>query len=424
MPNSTPPPPDVAALLTQGARARDEGRLADAEATLRAAIGLAPRVANAHDSLGLVLAALGRPAEAEAAHRQAIALAPAAAGAYNNLAVLLRAQRRTDEALAACEQAIARDPSVAAFHLNRGEILRVLLRPRDAAAAYANALRIRPDFADAYFALGQLWYETDNLAGARFALGVYAWLDPGDRHGARALLAMIDRRRRRTRRSFPPVRPQPVRQPSRSSSNTCSRPCSIADTRCCARPSTLDREGAARTDTRPRLRHRPCRCGVPFDRAPTGQRRPFAGDDRARARAGSTMNWSSRSDIDTAARWRDRRPTGIVVAAGNLQYVRLRSTGVIPAMYRALEPGGIAAFTIRSDPGGRPTGCCPRGASRKIDRSTLARACGLRCRRTPRRRQAYRGRRPDRRGPFALRRPHPSATRPGPLSQARPDGLG
>lgn len=376
--NTSSPPPDVAALLAQGARARDEGRLADAEAGLRAAIGLAPRLAAAHDSLGLVLAALGRPAEAEAAHRQAIALAPAPAGAYNNLAVLLRAQRRTDEALAACEQAIARDPSVAAFHLNRGEILRVLLRPQDAAAAYANALRIRPDYADAYFALGQLWYETSNLAGARFALGAYLKLDPSDRHAAHALLSMID-----------PAAPPPAQFSPAYIRNLFDGYAPRFDQHLLEtlqyRGHMLLREAvdALAPDATARYDMLDLGCGTglagaafrPIARRLDGVDLSPAMVEHARAR--KVYDGLVVGGIDGALA---RAPSSydLIVAADVFIYVGALD-GVMPAMYRALRTGGLAAFTVEADPGGPPYRLQPsrRFAHNPDHVEALARACGF-----------------------------------------------
>ena len=168
------------------------GALIAADGLIAAAIAADPAPAAYHDHHGLVLAALGRSTAAEAAHRRALALDPRLAAAYNNLANLLRVSGRAAEALEAVDQALARDAGQPVLHLNRGEILAGLGRPREAAESFASALRLRPDYADAFFALGQSWQRTDNQDGARFALRSYLKLEPTDRHGAQALLALID----------------------------------------------------------------------------------------------------------------------------------------------------------------------------------------------------------------------------------------
>ncbi|MBL8835429.1 MAG: tetratricopeptide repeat protein [Alphaproteobacteria bacterium] len=371
-------PADPAALLAHGAGALRDGRLAEAEAALHAAIARAPGLAAAHDNLGLALAALGRPAEAEAAHRQAIALAPTAAGAYNNLAVLLRRQGQCGDACAAIQQAIALDPSVAAFHLNHGETLRALKRPQEAAAAYASALRAKPDYADAYFALGQLWFETDNLAGARFALGACLKLDPGDRHGARALLAMIDPATpppaqfsagyvRNLFDGYAPRFEQHLLETLQYRGHTLLREAVDA----------LGREGAARTD----VLDLGCGTGLAGAAFRSIARR-LVGVDLSpamieHARARQIYDELVVGDIDTALAGATGA-YGIVVAADVFNYVGALD-GVIPAMYRALEPGGIAAFTIESDPGGPPYRLLPsrRFAQNPDHVDALARACGF-----------------------------------------------
>jgi predicted TPR repeat methyltransferase len=168
------------------------GALTLADELIAAAIAHDPAQAAYHDHHGLVLAALGRVAAAEAAHRRALALAPNLAAAHNNLAILLRAGGRAPEALAAVDRALTLDVGRPAFHLNRGEILAGLGQSREAAESFAAAIRLRPDYGDAFFALGQLWQRTGNHDGARFALRSYLTLDPADRHGAQALLALID----------------------------------------------------------------------------------------------------------------------------------------------------------------------------------------------------------------------------------------
>lgn len=168
------------------------GALAAAESLIAAAIARDPAQAAWHDHHGLVLAALGRFAGGEAAHRRALALAPHSAAAHNNLAGLLRASGRAPEALEAVDQALACDAGRPAFHLNRGEILVALERPREAAESFTAALNLQPDYADAFFALGELWQRLGNHDGARFALRWYLALDPADRRGAQAVLALID----------------------------------------------------------------------------------------------------------------------------------------------------------------------------------------------------------------------------------------
>jgi predicted TPR repeat methyltransferase len=185
-------PEDPEILHALGLIRWQSGALGQAEALIAAALVHAPTQASYHDHHGLVLATLGRRDEAEAAHRRALALDPNLASAHNNLAIVLKADGRAPEALQAVERAIATDATRPAFHLSRGEILVTLGRPGEAAESFVAALKLRPDYGDAFFALGQLWQRTGNLEGARVALRSYLKLDPADRHGAAAVLALID----------------------------------------------------------------------------------------------------------------------------------------------------------------------------------------------------------------------------------------
>jgi predicted TPR repeat methyltransferase len=185
-------PDDPEILHALGVVSWRSGVLAEADELIAAAIARDGRRAPYHDDHGLVLAALGHMGAAEAAHRCALALDPNLASAHNNLALLLHVSGRASEALGAIDGALACEPARPDFHVARGEILAALGRPRDAQASFTAALNLRPDFADAFFALGQLCQRTGDHDAARFALGWYLTLDPADRRGARAVLALID----------------------------------------------------------------------------------------------------------------------------------------------------------------------------------------------------------------------------------------
>jgi len=353
--------PDTEALRSAGIDAYRDGRFAEAETRLRAAIARRPGDAAAHDNLGLVLAALGRPAEAESAFRQAIALAPSLAGANNNLAALYRAQQRLDDALAASARALALDPSVAAFHLNHGEILRALLRPREAAEAYARALRLKPDYADAYFALGNLWYETGNRDGARFALDACLKLDPADRHGARALLALVE-----------PASGDVLQFPAAYVRN-------LFDGYAPRFEKHLVEQLDYRAPQRLRAAIDACDPGRVFDDAidlgcGTGLAgaavrpivRRLVGVDLSpamieHARARGVFDALGVGGLDSALAGRERA-FDLILAADVFIYVGALDE-VLPAIFRALRPDGLAGFTIESDPAGPP---CRLRSSRRF----------------------------------------------------------
>jgi predicted O-linked N-acetylglucosamine transferase (SPINDLY family) len=85
-------------------------RLREAEQAIREGIRLAPRQAEAHHQLGIVLVRQGKASEAEAVLRQALALDPALVTARTELAEVLRMQGRVDAADAAYGDAAAVEP--------------------------------------------------------------------------------------------------------------------------------------------------------------------------------------------------------------------------------------------------------------------------------------------------------------------------
>lgn len=87
------------------AAAAMEGRPAEAEASLRGAIGLSPDWAEAHFELGSLLLDRGRAAEAEEQFRETLRARDDFAPAHYNLALALLAQSRSEEAVRAAERA-------------------------------------------------------------------------------------------------------------------------------------------------------------------------------------------------------------------------------------------------------------------------------------------------------------------------------
>lgn len=120
-----------------------EGRLAEAQAAFERALALVPSLAAARCNLGFVHWQSGRLVEAEEAYRQAIGLDPASAVARNGLANVMASQGRYAEAAAACREAIARyrfrDRVLATFYVNLGVTLHGQGRNKAAREAVAMA---------------------------------------------------------------------------------------------------------------------------------------------------------------------------------------------------------------------------------------------------------------------------------------------
>jgi tetratricopeptide (TPR) repeat protein len=102
---------------------------ADAEAVYRQALGLKPDFREAHNNLGLVLAAQGKRPAAAAAFQAAIRLKPDDPLAHNNLGNVLADDGKMAEALASFERAIRHKPDLREAHYNLGRILHRLKRP-------------------------------------------------------------------------------------------------------------------------------------------------------------------------------------------------------------------------------------------------------------------------------------------------------
>ncbi len=133
--------PDPAVLSDLGVVLRTQRKLADAEATYRAALRLDPRSAGALGNLANVLLDLGRSGEAEVAVSDALALAPDRPWLLHSLALILIAQGRSQGAEVILRQALAIDPQ----DPDANETLAILLgqtgRPVEAEVHHRAALR-------------------------------------------------------------------------------------------------------------------------------------------------------------------------------------------------------------------------------------------------------------------------------------------
>jgi protein O-GlcNAc transferase len=153
-----------------------QGKSEEAIAACRRTIGIKPEFAEAHYNLGIALAAQGRLDEAVAAYRQAIRIKSDYAEAHSNLGNALFGLGTCDEAIAAYRQAIGSKPDYAEGHYNFGIALAAQGRLDEAVAAYRQAIGIKPHFAEAYSNLGNaLWRQGNSdeaIAACRRAIGI------------------------------------------------------------------------------------------------------------------------------------------------------------------------------------------------------------------------------------------------------------
>jgi len=127
----------------------------EAIATLETAVSLKPDYAIAYNNLGMALAAKGRFDEAVQQYRRALALEPRYHNALNNLGRALYAQDRPAEGIECLEKAIALKPDFAEAHLNIAQALSALGRRRKAVVHYRRAAAYEPKSAEMQFGVAE-----------------------------------------------------------------------------------------------------------------------------------------------------------------------------------------------------------------------------------------------------------------------------
>ena len=141
------------ALLDRGSAEHDQGRLHQAEASLRQALMLVPEFAEAHGTLGLVLQQAGRLAEAEASYRSALTLEPQAATTHYNLGTNLLAQGQSAQAEQAFRDALALQPAFPAARAYLDRVVQEQGRWLESEVHWREALRDGPENITAYVQL-------------------------------------------------------------------------------------------------------------------------------------------------------------------------------------------------------------------------------------------------------------------------------
>jgi tetratricopeptide (TPR) repeat protein len=140
--------------LTLGAALERLGRLDEAIQVCREAIAHWPNLARAHIILGNVLGKRGDGPGAAACFRAALALDPKEGLAAYNLGNLLLTQGDLPGAAASYRRAIQTDPGYAEAHCNLGNVLYAQRDYPGAAACYRRAIQISPQLAEAHCSLG------------------------------------------------------------------------------------------------------------------------------------------------------------------------------------------------------------------------------------------------------------------------------
>jgi len=158
-----------------------QGRTAEAIARYERALELKPEHANAHNNLGIALTTQGRIAEAIVHYRRAIQLNPRHADAHNNLGIALAELDRIGEAIACYRRALSIQPGHADACNNLGNACKAEGKFDDARAHYARAVVLRPDHAEAHYNLSEIktYHRGDAELAALEALAVRQGLSPG-----------------------------------------------------------------------------------------------------------------------------------------------------------------------------------------------------------------------------------------------------
>lgn len=167
------------ARLDQGLAAHREGRLNEAEIHYRAVLQAEPDHPEALHYLGVIAHQTGGHDQAIALISRSLQLRPDA-NATNSLGEALRAVGRLTEALAAYEATLMRDPNHPAALGNCGLALRQLGRPAEAERALARAIPITPHWLDLHRHLGELRAARGDIEGALAAFEGGLAQNPGN----------------------------------------------------------------------------------------------------------------------------------------------------------------------------------------------------------------------------------------------------
>jgi tetratricopeptide (TPR) repeat protein len=146
-----------------------KGQYAQAERVCRQIISARPGNADAHNILGVSLAALGNSKDAVAEIKRAIKINAQAPSYYANLGEILRQAGKLEEAAEALESAIKLDPNNAQALNNLGIIQYEKKQFAKAVESYRRAIELSPKMAEALNNLGNASRLTGDIDGALHA---------------------------------------------------------------------------------------------------------------------------------------------------------------------------------------------------------------------------------------------------------------
>ena len=171
-------PTSAETLFFEGNRFMAAGDAARAEACFRAALQMAPDMAEVHANLAFLLDERGAAVEAEACYVRAIALNPDISQVHLNFGTLLASHKRFDEAEAAYTRAILLAPASPAGWSNLGGLYAGMKRDAEAEVCCRQAMALDVSYAKARFNLAYVL-----LRQGRFEEG-WQCLESRDWYGA------------------------------------------------------------------------------------------------------------------------------------------------------------------------------------------------------------------------------------------------
>jgi len=155
-----------------------EGDLTGAEAQYRAALALAPDLADVHNNLANVLAKKGLLSEAVANYQAALQFRLRDPGIHEDLGTALLRLGRLEEARGHFEEALRLDPESSVGHFDMGNLLDREGQLQAAASQYRETLRLDPGYSRAWYNLGNLFARTGRFAEAAEAYASAVRLRP------------------------------------------------------------------------------------------------------------------------------------------------------------------------------------------------------------------------------------------------------
>ena len=184
-------PTSFVAFNNLGFEYMKQGRPAEAIEALNKAVALKDDFPQARLNLAKCLAKTGDTEAAIRHYKSAVLLLDRAAEARLELAALLERKRRFGQAIEQYEAALAENPDLLEAH-RRLAALYAMRDPRRAIEHYRAVVTLAPGDSEAFYRLGRLYYNENELSSAREFLGKALFLDPENK-SSRRLLEEIER---------------------------------------------------------------------------------------------------------------------------------------------------------------------------------------------------------------------------------------